>query len=78
MGQIVYSRIKCAQGVGSRIVYIEGTNHQGWKRVILEQGRWADSAKGSSLEGEIIGIGYPEAGKLELKEALRGDYLDRQ
>jgi len=68
MRQIVFSRIECAQGVYGRMVYVEVTHHQGRERVIREQGRWGESAKGGRLEGEVIGIGYPETGKLEFEK----------
>ena len=60
------------------MVYVEVTHHQGRERVILEQGRWGDGANGSRLEGEVKGIGYSEAGKLEFEKALWGKNIDRQ
>jgi len=44
----------------------------------LEQGVWRDSEERGGFEGEIVGIGDPEASELEHKEAIRGEYIDRK
>jgi len=74
--QVVLPRVECVQRVGSRMVQVEVTNHQGRERVILEQNRRGDSAKRSRLEREIVGVDDLESGELELKKALWGKYVD--
>ena len=34
--------------------------------------------EGGRPEGEVVGIGYPDAGELEFKETFRGEYVDRK
>ena len=78
VAQVVFLRIECAQGVGSRVMQGEVTNYQGRRGVVVEQGSQGDGAKGGRREGEIVGIGYPVASEMVLKEARQGEYVYRK